>query len=87
MAWLAACGWLLAVVSLVVAWRRGWRPSFLAPEPIETRKALLLNAQGRLDSVRTFTGTPPLQIVCRAGVYHRDVTAISPHLVYRRRNV
>jgi hypothetical protein len=85
MAWLAAAGWLLLAVSLVVAWRNGWRPPLMQPEPLVPRKALLLNAQGRLDSVRTITGTPPLQIVCRAGVYNRDLTAISSHLVYRRR--
>lgn len=50
----------------------------------EPRKAMLLSADGRLDSVRTLIGPPPDAIACAAGTYHRDRTAQSDHWVYRR---
>jgi hypothetical protein len=79
-----ALGWL--VTGALWYWRSRPVPIVL-PEPISpllVKKALLLNAEGRLDSVRTLTGAPPDAITCAAGSYQR-VDATGDHWVYRWR--
>lgn len=73
-----ALGW---AVTAVLWYRR--RPPVLSP--LAVKKAMLLNREGTLDSVRTIVGVPPAQIACQAGTYHRDPLAASDHWIYRCR--
>jgi hypothetical protein len=74
---------LIAIIGLLLR-LRGQQP-LVASTPVGARKALLLNARGTLDSIRTITGDPPGVITCHAGRYERDTAAASDHLVYRWR--
>lgn len=75
---LLALGWALTGAAWI--WRAHRRLS-----PLLVKKALLLNTQGCLDSVRTITGQPPASMTCAAGRYELDRTADSQHWVYRCR--
>ena len=77
-AWFAWGGYAL--------WQR-YRPIPDAPvvmtSPIEAKQAMLLNALGRLDSVRTLIGEPPPAIQTARATYHLDRTISSDHWMYR----
>ena len=67
MAWLAACGWLLAVVFAVlwyvkpqtIDWRDVKPSASPARGPERTYVQVLIDRHGQEESVRTVRGTPP----------------------------
>lgn len=78
---------VLLLIALVEAGVIVWlwqRPTSPPPQPLRSQKALLLNPAGLLESVRTLTGEPPDAIICAAGTYRLDRTALSDHWIYRR---
>lgn len=81
MDWTELVAWIGWAATLGTALYRGWRPWTVTP--LGTARAQLFNAQGRLDSVRTFTGKAPASFTCRAGVYVLDKTAQGAHFTYR----
>ena len=78
LAWIAWGVW-----ALWRAWPRARDPAVPVGLPPVCRSAMLLNAEGRLDSVRTLTGPPPVQMTTRGTTYVLDRAASQTHWVYR----
>lgn len=83
MDWTELIAWIGWAATVGVAWWNGWRPGVLKPPDLSPHKAQLVNAEGRLDGVRTFAGPPPPAIESRAGRYVLDRRAQGPHFTYR----
>lgn len=86
MDWTELIAWLGWAVTIVSALWNGWRPAFLRPEDLSPKRAQLVNAYGRLDSVRTITGPPPKFIECSAGRYYLDNRTTGTHYTYRKQS-